>query len=76
MIAETTRRVQSFETKCIRRMLGISWRDKKTNNFMWRQITSLAGPQEPLLITVKRRKVSGHVTRPNTMPKTVLRGYG
>ena len=42
--AETTKRVQTFETKCFRRMLGISWSDRKTNDFVRAQVTSRAGP--------------------------------
>jgi hypothetical protein len=56
MTEETTNIVQSSETKCFRKMLGISWRDK-TNNFVCSQITSLADPQEPLLTTVKRKQL-------------------
>ena len=76
MTAETTRRVQAFETKSFRRLLGISWRDRKTNDYVRRQIETLAGPQEPLLSVVKKRKLSwfGHVTRHNSLPKTVLQG--
>lgn len=76
LTAETTKRVQTFETKCFRRLLGISWRDRKSNDFVRSQITSLAGPQEPLLAIVKKRKMSwfGHVMRHNSLPKTVLQG--
>ena len=76
MTAETTGRIQAFETKCYRRMLGISWKDHKTNDFVRAQIALLAGPQEPLLALVKRRKLTwfGHVTRHNSLPKTVLQG--
>ena len=76
MTAETTKRVQTFETKCFRRMLGISWSDRKTNDFVRAQVTSMAGPQEPLLTTIKRRKLTwfGHVTRHNSLPKTILQG--
>ena len=76
MTAETTKRVQTFETKCFRRMLGISWSDRKTNDFVRAQVTSRAGPQEPLLATIKRRKLTwfGHVTRHNSLPKTILQG--
>jgi hypothetical protein len=58
MNAETTRTVLSFETKCFKWTLGISWRDRNFNDFVWSQITLLAGPQEPLLAIVKRRKLS------------------
>ena len=76
MTAETTKRVQTFETKCFRRILGISWSDRKTNDFVRAQVTSMAGPQEPLLATIKRRKLTwfGHVTRHNSLPKTILQG--
>ena len=76
MTAETTKRVRTFETKCFRRMLGISWSDRNTNDFVRAQVTSRAGPQEPLLATIKRRKLTwfGHVTRHNSLPKTILQG--
>ena len=37
---------------------------------------SVMGPQEPLLATVKRRKLAwfGHVTRHDSLPKTILQG--
>ena len=76
LTAETTKRIQSFEMKCYRKLLGISWREHKTNEFVKSQITLLAGPQEPLLTIIKKKKLSwfGHVTRHNTLPKTVLQG--
>lgn len=76
MTAETSRRIQTFETKCFRRLLGISWKERKTNEYVRSQVAQLAGPQIPLLTIVKRRKLSwfGHVTRHNTLPKTVLQG--
>lgn len=74
--AETTRRIQSFETKCFRRLLGISWSDRKSNEQVRAQMATLVGPQEPLLVTVKRRKLSwfGHVTRHDSMTKIILQG--
>ena len=76
LTAETTRRVQTFETKCFRRMLGISWAEHKTNEYVRAQVTLLDGPHEPLLAIIKRRKLTwfGHVSRHNTLPKTILQG--
>ena len=76
LTAESTKKIQSFETKCFRRLLGISWKDHKTNDFVRDQIKQLAGPQEPLLATIKKKKLTwyGHVARHNTLPKTVLQG--
>ena len=76
MTAETTKRVQTFETKCFRRLLGIPWQARKTNEHVLAQITLLSGPQEPLVATVKRRKLAwfGHVTRHDSLPKIILQG--
>lgn len=76
LTAESTKRIQSFDNKCYRRILGISWKDRRTNEYVQDCITSIAGPQEPLLNIVKRRKLAwfGHVTRHDTLTKTVLQG--
>ena len=40
------------------------------------QFTTFMGPQQPLLATVKRRKLAwfGHVTRHDSLSKTILQG--
>ena len=55
-------------------MLGISWKDRKTNEFVRRGIKAQAGQQENLLGIVKRRKLAwfGHISRHNSLAKTVL----
>jgi hypothetical protein len=76
LTADLERRIQAFENKCFRRMLGISYREHKTNEYVWQQVSILAGPQELLLSTVKRRKLSwfGHVCRHDALPKIILQG--
>ena len=76
LTAEMEKRIQAFEMKCYRRLLGISWMDHKTNEYVRGQVTILAGPQEPLLATVKRRKLQwfGHTARHNSLSKTILQG--
>lgn len=73
MTAETTRRIQAYETKCFRRLLDISWKERKSNDFVRSQVAQFTGPQELLLALVKRRKLSwfGHIRR-KSLPKTVL----
>ena len=46
----------------------------KTNDRVRGKINFLVGPQEPLLATVKRRKLAwfGHVTRHDSLSKTTL----
>ena len=76
LTADSTKKIQAFENKCYRRMLGISWKDRKTNEFVQRGIKARAGQQENLLGTVKRRNLAwfGHISRHNSLAKTVLQG--
>ena len=76
LLADTERRIQAFEYKCLRRLLKISYRDHKTNEYVRSTVESYVGPQEPLLATVKRRKLSwfGHINRHDTLCKTILQG--
>ena len=70
------KRIQAFETKCLRKLLRISDLEHKTNDWVWSKINFLVGPQEPLLATVKRKKLAwlGHATRHNSLSKIILRG--
>ena len=76
LTADLEKRIQAFENKCFRRLLQIPWFEHKTNVFVQEQVAALAGPQEPLLAVVKRRKLTwfGHVTRHNSLSKTILQG--
>ncbi len=76
MLAETEKKVQAFENKCLRKLLGIHYWEHKTNQFVRDMVTSLVGPQETILQTVKRRKLAwfGHVVRHDSLAKTVLQG--
>ena len=68
--------LHAFETKCLRKLLCISFLEHKTNDWVRSKINFLVGPQEPLLATVKRRKLAwfGHVTHHNSLSKTILQG--
>ncbi|XP_076456851.1 uncharacterized protein LOC143291108 [Babylonia areolata] len=76
LMAETERRIQAFKTKCLRRLLHISYKKHKTNDYVRNLVSNLVGPQEPLLATVKQWKMAwfGHVIRHNTLSKTILQG--
>ena len=76
LTAETERHVQTFETRCFRRLLCIPQTEHKTNEYVRQQGDSLAGKQEPLSTTVKRRKLCwfGHITRHNTIANNILQG--
>ena len=62
-----------LKTKCIRKLIRISYLEHKTNNWVRSKINFCVGPQEPLLATVKRWKLAwfGHVTRHNSLYKTI-----
>ena len=66
--------IQAFETKCMRKLLNILYLKQETNDWVRSKINFLVGPQEPLLETVKRRKLEwfGHVTRHDSLSKTIL----
>ena len=76
LTADTERRIQAFEFKCLRRILGISYKDRRTNDFVWQQIKRCNKDIEPLLKTVKTRKLKwfGHTVRHNSLAKTILQG--
>ena len=70
------RRIQAFEMRCYRRLLGISYKDRVTNVEVEDRIRRAAGPYEELLRTVKKRKLKwfGHVTRSRGLANTILQG--
>ncbi|GFR83852.1 endonuclease-reverse transcriptase [Elysia marginata] len=76
LLADTGRRIQAFENKCLRKLLRISYIDHVTNESVRELVVAYVGPQEPLLATVKRRKLAwfGHVTRHDSLSKTILQG--
>lgn len=76
MLAETERRIQTFETKCLRKLLRISYFEHKTNDYVRSMVKNLVGPQEPLLATAKRRKLAwfGHIVRHDNLSKTIMQG--
>ena len=76
LLAETERKIQAFEHKCFRKLLGISYREHKTNDFVRQKVESIVGSQEPVLATVKRRKLMwfGHISRHDSLCKTIMQG--
>ena len=68
--------IQAFETKCLRKHLRMSYLQNKINEWVRSKINFFLGPQEPLLATVKRRKLArfGHVTSVDSLSNTILQG--
>ena len=76
LTAELEKRIEALETRCFRRVLGISYKDHITNVEVKRQIKQAIGEYVDLLSIVKKRKLRwyGHVTRSNGLAKTILQG--
>ena len=57
-------------------MLGTSFKEHTTNEYLWQQVSILTGRQELLLSNIKRRKLScfGHVYRHDALPKIHIHG--
>ena len=76
LTAQYEKKIAAFETKQFRKLLGISYREHRTNEYVRQKIRELVGEQEPLLATVKRRKLTffGHTIRHNSLNKTIVQG--
>ena len=76
LLADTEKMIHAFEMKCMRKLLGISYLEPETNEFVRARVQSFVGPREHLLATVKRRKLQWfcHVTKHDSLSKTILQG--
>ena len=76
LLADSEKRIQAFKNKCLRKLLCISYLEHKTNDWVQSKINFLVGPQEPLLTTVKRRKLAWfeYVTCHDSLSKPILQG--
>ena len=74
--ADIKRRIHALEMRCFRKLLGISYKDHKTNEEVEARTGNAIGPNEEDLTSVKRRKLKwyGHVTRSSVLAKTILQG--
>ena len=70
------RRIQATEMRCYRRLLGISYKDRITNEEVKNRVQQTIGPFESLLSSVKKRKLKwyGHTVRSSGLAKTILQG--
>ena len=74
LLEEST--IDFFEFKSHRRMLNITYRQRKANVYIHEEIISRIGSYERILQKVKRRKISwfGHMSRHDTLENTILQG--
>ena len=76
LTVDTERRIQAMEMRCLRKLLGITYRDHISNKEVRNRTRQAIGHHEDLLTTVKRRKMNwyGYVTRSTGLAKTILQG--
>ncbi|KAG1712187.1 Conserved oligomeric Golgi complex subunit 6 [Nymphon striatum] len=70
-------KLRAFEMKTYRRMLGISWKEKKTNKWVRNEVKRICGSElESVIDTMKRRKFKyfGHMVRGGGMARAILEG--
>ena len=70
-------KLKAFEMKCYWKMLKITWREKRTNEFVWRKVTDVLGERpESVVEVIKRRKLKyyGHQTRKQALAKVIIEG--
>ena len=62
--------------RCYHKVLHISFKDHFTSEEVLPEIQQAVGPQEDLLMIVKRRKLQwyGHVSSSSGLAKTILQG--
>lgn len=64
--------------KTFRRLLGITWKEKKTNEYVWNQVKEKLQDEkmENIVDVLKRRKLTffGHHIRANRILKTLIQG--
>ena len=67
------KRLEAFDTKAYRKILGITYRERKTNEYVKKRI----GPVDSLLKIIKKRKLKhyGHTMRHNTLHKLIMQGF-
>ena len=74
LTAELQRRIQAMEMRCYGKILHISYKNHVTNEEVHAKIQQAIGPEENLLIIVKRRKLKWyeHVSRSSGLARIVL----
>ena len=70
------KRIQAFEMRCYRRILGITYKDWVTNQEVEGKVRKAACPLTEFLRTVKKRKLKwfGLITRSKGLAKTIMQG--
>ena len=76
LTAELERRIQAMEMRCFRKLLGITYMDRISNEEVQNRVKQTIGPYDDLLTTVRHRKLKWyrHLTSSSGLSKTILQG--
>ena len=70
-------KLKAFEMRCYRRMLKITWKERRTNEYVWNKVTEILGERpEPVMGVIMMRKLKyfGHRVRRNGMARALIEG--
>ena len=59
-IGAISTKIQGFENKSNRKLLGITYKEMKTNEYIKDVMISLIGTYEPILQSIRHRKLNGN----------------
>ena len=67
------KRIVAFENKCYRKLLNVSWTERRTNESIWEELNVVSGS---VLRFVRRQKLRyfGHIKRHDSLEKDILEG--
>ena len=76
LTAVTEKRIQAMEMSCLRKLLGITYRDHISKEEVRNRTRQAIEPHKDLLTTVKQCKLRwyGHITRSSRLAKTIMQG--
>ena len=75
IIAAMQKKIQAFENKSPRKLLTITYQERKTKMFVRNRMIELIGNYEPFLQIIKLQlKLFGHISGQDNLCKTIMRG--
>ena len=71
------KRINAFKSNSYRRILGISYRERKTNDYVIKKSIETIGSVDSLLSTIKRRKFAHfcHTIRYESPHRVIMQGF-
>ena len=70
------KKLQAFENKSNKKLLSITYQEKKTNVYVKEKMIAIIGKYDPMLHIFKRRKLKwyGYISRHDGLSKTIMKG--